>query len=118
MVTLPVTQTPVWGATPTTSTGGAPSTSNNNGNLGLGTTQLNTQDFISILTAQLQKQDPLNPVDPTQFVGEMAQFSSLDELIGIKQDLDQVLQGTQPAPTGTGTSTTGGAAGRQPAGIS
>jgi flagellar basal-body rod modification protein FlgD len=110
MVTLPVTPPPVLPETTTgaTSTG----SSNNNGNLGLGGTQLNTQDFISILTAQLQYQDPLNPVDPNQFVGEMAQFASLNELIGIKQDLDQGLQTTQ-TPTGTQpasapTSTTSG----------
>lgn len=95
MVTLPVVPTSVLPETTT----GATSTSNNS-NLGLGGTQLNTQDFISILTAQLQYQDPLNPVNPNQFVGEMAQFGSLNELIGIKQDLDQVLQ---PAPTATGT---------------
>ena len=90
MVNLPVIPKPVDATSPST-TGTSPS-GGTNSNLGFGGTQLNTQDFISILTAQLQYQDPLNPLDPNQFVGEMAQFSSLNELIGIKQDLDQVLR--------------------------
>jgi len=80
------------------SAAGTSSSGGTNANLGFGDTQLNTQDFISILTAQLQYQDPLNPLDPNQFVGEMAQFSSLNELIGIKLDLDQglhIAQATQ-----------------------
>ncbi|MDE3136950.1 MAG: hypothetical protein KGL59_10280 [Acidobacteriota bacterium] len=97
MVILPVIPKPVDAMNPST-TGTSPSGGTNN-NLGLGGTQLNTQDFISILTAQLQYQDPLNPLDPNQFVGEMAQFSSLNELIGIKQDLDQNLQNAQASPT-------------------
>jgi Flagellar hook capping protein - N-terminal region len=97
MVILPVIPKPVDAMNPST-TGTSPSGGTND-NLGLGGTQLNTQDFISILTAQLQYQDPLNPLDPNQFVGEMAQFSSLNELIGIKQDLDQNLQNAQASPT-------------------
>jgi flagellar hook assembly protein FlgD len=102
MFILPVVPKPSYTASPSA---GTPSSGGTNENPGLGGTQLNTQDFISILTAQLQYQDPLNPLDPNQFVGEMAQFSSLNELIGIKQDLDQVLQSPQapqtPANTGS-----------------
>lgn len=34
-------------------------------------------DFLKLMTAQLQAQDPTNPVDNTQFVSQMAQFSQL-----------------------------------------
>ena len=34
-------------------------------------------DFLQLLTAQLQAQDPTNPVDNSQFVSQMAQFSQL-----------------------------------------
>jgi flagellar basal-body rod modification protein FlgD len=101
MIILPVIPKPVDATSP--STAGTSSSGGTNANLGLGGTQLNTQDFISILTAQLQYQDPLNPLDPNQFVGEMAQFSSLNELIGIKQDLDQGLQNAQAPPTPANT---------------
>lgn len=52
--------------------------------------QLDTQAFLSILTAQLQAQDPLDPLKPTDFVTQLATFSSLNELIHIRADLDSL----------------------------
>ena len=39
--------------------------------------QLGQSDFLRLMTAQLSQQDPFNPVDNTQMVAQMAQFSSL-----------------------------------------
>jgi len=36
--------------------------------------------FMKMLVAQLQNQDPLNPMDGTAFVAQLAQFSSLEQL--------------------------------------
>ncbi len=44
-------------------------------------------EFLNLLVAQLQNQDPLNPADPTQFTSELAQFSSLEQLQNIGQDI-------------------------------
>jgi flagellar basal-body rod modification protein FlgD len=60
---------------------------------GLGN-QLNGNDFITLLVAQLKQQDPTNPMDPTQFVSQLVQFNSLEQLISINQEL-------QPAPSST-----------------
>ena len=38
---------------------------------------LGQQDFLKLLTAQLQNQDPLNPMQNTEFLGQMAQFSTV-----------------------------------------
>ncbi len=46
-------------------------------------------DFLKLMTAQLQAQDPTNPVDNSQFVSQMAQFSQLSAT----QQLDTDLQG-------------------------
>ena len=46
--------------------------------------------FISLLVAQLKNQDPLAPQDGTEFVAQLAQFNSLDQLIGIRQSIDQL----------------------------
>lgn len=46
--------------------------------------------FLSLLVAQLKNQDPLAPQDGAQFVAQLAQFNSLDQLIGIKQSIDQL----------------------------
>jgi flagellar basal-body rod modification protein FlgD len=40
-------------------------------------TQLGQADFLQLMTAQLKNQDPFDPVDNTQMVAQMAQFSSL-----------------------------------------
>lgn len=38
-------------------------------------------EFLQLLTAQLQNQDPLSPTDPTQFVAQLAQFSTVEQLV-------------------------------------
>lgn len=39
--------------------------------------QLDQNDFLRLMTAQLQQQDPFNPVNNQEMVAQMAQFSSL-----------------------------------------
>ena len=39
--------------------------------------QLNQKDFLRLMTAQLQQQEPFNPVNNQEMVAQMAQFSSL-----------------------------------------
>jgi flagellar basal-body rod modification protein FlgD len=45
-------------------------------------------DFLKLLIAQLQNQDPLHPLDNQEFAAQLATFNSLDQLIGINQKLD------------------------------
>jgi len=44
-------------------------------------------DFMQLLIAQLQNQDPLNPLDSANFSAQLAQFSSLQQLTEINQHL-------------------------------
>lgn len=37
--------------------------------------------FLQLLTTQLQNQDPMQPTDPTQFVAQLAQFSTVEQLV-------------------------------------
>jgi flagellar basal-body rod modification protein FlgD len=46
--------------------------------------------FMTLLVAQLKNQDPLAPQDGTEFVAQLAQFNSLDQLIGIRQSIEQL----------------------------
>jgi flagellar basal-body rod modification protein FlgD len=57
--------------------------------------------FMTLLVAQLKNQDPLAPQDGAAFVAQLAQFNSLDQLIGIKQTLDQLLASQRSRPTQT-----------------
>lgn len=45
-----------------------------------GSTDLGEDTFLRLLTTQLQNQDPTNPVSNEEFVAQLAQFSSLEEL--------------------------------------
>lgn len=43
----------------------------------LGSSAMDQSDFLTLMTAQMKNQDPFEPVDNTQMVAQMAQFSSL-----------------------------------------
>ena len=47
--------------------------------------------FLQLLVAQIKNQDPLKPADGTQFLSQLAQFSELEQLMGIRQDLSTAL---------------------------
>src|SRR5579862_9387344 len=68
-----------------------------------GSQQLNNM-FLQLLVAQLQNKDPLNPMDPTQFVGQLAQFSELSEVTQIEQTLQQIVPSSTSGSVGTGSS--------------
>jgi flagellar basal-body rod modification protein FlgD len=48
---------------------------------------LGKDQFMTLLVAQLQNQDPLNPMDSTGFTSQLAQFSSLEQLQNINSNL-------------------------------
>ncbi len=49
------------------------------------------QDFLTLLVAQLQNQDPLNPDDATEFTAQLAQFSSLEQLTNLNTSMDKLV---------------------------
>lgn len=55
------------------------------------TTQALGQDqFLTLLVAQLQNQDPLNPSDPTEFTSQLAQYSQLEQLFNLNDAMDEL----------------------------
>jgi len=60
---------------------------------------LSSNAFITLLVAQLQGQDPLNPMDPTQFVTQLVQFNQLDQLMQINQTLENNAGGSTADPS-------------------
>ena len=65
----------------------APTTSSNK--------QLGQDDFLKLLVSQMQSQDPLNPQKDTDFIAQMAQFSSLEQTKTMSSELGQIAQGQQ-----------------------
>jgi flagellar basal-body rod modification protein FlgD len=71
--------------------------------------QISEQTFLQLLVAQLQNQDPLQPMDGMQFVTQLAQFSQLESVYGIQKDTDTLVSdvsGSSPTSSPT-TPTTG-----------
>jgi len=71
--------------------------------------------FLQLLVAQLKNQDPLNPMDGTTFVTQLAQFQQLDTSIStgadvssILQDLNSMLPATSGSSSGSSSGATGG----------
>lgn len=48
------------------------------------------EDFLTLLVAQLQNQDPLSPNDPTEFTAQLAQFSSLEQLFSLNESMENL----------------------------
>ncbi len=54
--------------------------------------------FLKLLTTQMANQDPLSPSEPTEFISQLAQFTSLEQLVNVNEGLN-MLAVTQTAAT-------------------
>jgi flagellar basal-body rod modification protein FlgD len=50
-------------------------------------TQLDKNAFLQLLVTQMQNQDPLSPADSTEYVSQLAQFSSLEQMQNLNDNL-------------------------------
>lgn len=56
------------------------------------TNEMGKDQFLSILVAQLQNQDPMNPMNDTEFIAQMAQFTSVEQLMNMSGELALIRQ--------------------------
>lgn len=56
--------------------------------------ELDRDAFLKLLTTQMQAQDPLNPMDNTEFVSQLSQFTSLERLESISQSMNTLAMST------------------------
>jgi flagellar basal-body rod modification protein FlgD len=72
-----------------TGTGSSPSSSSNSPTAA-SDPLANQSTFLQLLVAQLKNQNPMNPMDGTTFVTQLAQFSDLEQNLAMRQDLDAI----------------------------
>ena len=56
---------------------------------------LGKDDFLKLMVTQLQNQDPLNPTDDKDFMGQMAQFTSVEQLTNMATAIDRMSTASQ-----------------------
>lgn len=82
---------------------------------GLFTAAQSRDMFLRLLVNQIRNQDPLNPQDPTAFVSQLAEFSSLEQLLDMRESLQAIRtvlltlpEGAEPGTPATEPAGTGG----------
>lgn len=58
--------------------------------------ELGKDDFLKLLITQLSNQDPMKPMDDTQFISQLAQFSSLEQMQQVNTGLGTISSTLQP----------------------
>jgi flagellar basal-body rod modification protein FlgD len=59
--------------------------------------ELGKNDFLQLMVAQLQAQDPLEPTSDTEYVAELAQFSQLEQTTNLAQSNSEALSAQKTA---------------------
>ena len=54
---------------------------------------LGQNEFLKLLVTQMRNQDPMQPVSDTEFIAQMAQFSSLEQTKTMSADITKLRQG-------------------------
>ena len=63
---------------------------------------VNKEMFLQLLVAQIKNQNPLDPADGVQFLTQLAQFSELEQMLSIRNEVAGLREDmTKPATDGT-----------------
>src|SRR6478672_9607109 len=55
-------------------------------------TELGKDEFLQILVTQLRNQDPMQPMQDKEFIAQMAQFSSLEQMMNMSKEVTSLRQ--------------------------
>ncbi|WP_079480188.1 flagellar hook assembly protein FlgD [Halobacillus salinus] len=65
---------------------------------GTGSSSLGKDDFLKILMAQIQNQNPLDPMKDKEFISQMTQFSSLEQMTNMSQSFQSFTESQSLPP--------------------
>lgn len=94
----PLTASP-FAAPQTADTGSTSSSSNSDDN----SATITANDFLQLLVTEMKNQDPTSQTDPNEYINQLVQVNSLEQLISINQDLG----GGSSTNSGSGGTTNG-----------
>ena len=105
------------GATPMASTTTGTSSTSSSGS---SSATISANDFLTLLVTEMQNQDPTADTDPNEYINQLVQVNSLEQLISINQTLSTDLGSPATGSSGGATSgqvgaSTSGLAGASPA---
>lgn len=55
--------------------------------------------FLQLLVAQIKNQNPLNPTDGVQFLTQLSQFTEMEQMLGMRQDIGAIRQALEKPAT-------------------
>ena len=79
------------GVTPSTATSATDTSTTGSTNAAAGPDSLDYDSFLQLLIAQMKNQDPTKPADPSQFISQLASFSSVEQAIKTNSKLDSMM---------------------------
>jgi flagellar basal-body rod modification protein FlgD len=59
------------------------------------------ENFLELLVAQIKHQNPLEPADGTQFLSQLSQFTEMEQMLGMRDDLKAIRASLEAAASQT-----------------
>ncbi len=88
--------------------GAQPLSTSTNSSTGGSSAVISSNDFLQLLVTEMQNQDPTSTTDPNQYIDQLVNVNSLEQLISINQELGVALGGAGGSTGGSTGGTTGG----------
>ncbi|MBM3783163.1 MAG: hypothetical protein FJW30_02325 [Acidobacteria bacterium] len=60
------------------------------------------ENFLQLLVAQIRHQNPLNPADGVEFLTQLSQFTEMEQLLGMRQDIGVIREVLEKQPASKG----------------
>lgn len=83
---------------PAGSTTSSPSSTSSQPPRATGNNIATKENFLQLLVAQIRHQNPLNPADGVEFLTQLSQFTEMEQLLGMRQDIGVIREVLEQQP--------------------